>query len=126
MVYLIVNWVLSSLGLFVLANTLPGFHVSDQEAALIAAGVVGLMSGLLGTLLKYAGGVIGMAMSAAFLVIVDILLVRLSGLVVPGFTMQGFVPAIAGAIALLMLNLVLVRAARSKLDRLDSESLLRG
>ncbi len=126
MVYLIVNWVLSSIGLFALANTLPGFHISDQEAALIAAGVVGLMSGLMGTLLRYAGNVIGLAMSAAFLLTVDVFLVRVSGLLVPGFSMRGFGPAIMGALALLLLNLVLVRAARSKLGRLDSESLLRG
>ncbi len=107
--YLIINWVLSSASLLALATLLPGFRVTEFESAMIAAGIVGLISAALGTLLKHAVGRFSVSMSAVFLFIVDAFLFRVAALLVPGFAMRGFVPAVCGAVALLALNLFLLK-----------------
>ncbi|MGC9969193.1 MAG: phage holin family protein [Bryobacteraceae bacterium] len=120
MVYLIVNWVSSVLSLLAVASLVPGCQILEFESALVATGVVGLISAGLGALLKQASGAISLVLSSLFLLIVDTLLFRMSALVVPGFVMRGFTPAIAGAVVLLALNLVLPRVAPLKEDPLDS------
>lgn len=122
MVYLIVNWVSSVLSLLAVACLLPEVQILEFQSALVATGVVGLISASLGTLLKHASGAVGLALAGTFLAIVDTLLFRMSALVVPGFAMRGFAPAIAGAIVLLALNLVLLRVVALKEDPLDSWS----
>ena len=119
MVYLIVNWVCSVVGLLAVARLFPGFQVGEFASALIATAVVGLISANLGTLLKHAGGPVGLAITGAFLLLADTLLFRMSALLVPGFAMRGFAPAIAGAIVLLGLNLVLLRVVPLKENPLD-------
>ena len=110
MVYVILNWVLSVGCLLVVAGLLPGVRVHDFGSALVATGVVGLLSAILGLFLKYAGGTARlMVVYGFFLAVADAFLFRVSALVVPGFTMRGFAPAIVGALALLALNLVLLR-----------------
>jgi putative membrane protein len=120
MVYLIVNWVSSVLSLLAVASLVPGCQILEFESALVATGVVGLISAGLGALLKQTSGAISLVLSSLFLLIVDTLLFRMSALLVPGFAMRGFAPAIAGAVVLLALNLVLPRVAPLKEDPLDS------
>jgi len=120
MVYLIVNWLCSVAGLLLVARFFPGFQVAEFESALIATAIVGLISAGLGTLLKHAGRPAGLAMTGLFLALADTLLFRTSALLVPGFAMRGFAPAIAGAMVLLGLNLVLLRVVQLQENPLDS------
>jgi putative membrane protein len=124
MVYLMINWALSALGLLAVAAVAPGSRIIEIESVLVAVGVVGLISAGLGTVLRHAPGMFALAMSAVFLLIIDGALFRLSALVVPGFHMSGFGPAIAGALLLLALNVVLLRLARIRQADLDSRSLV--
>jgi putative membrane protein len=119
-VYLIINWLCSVAGLLLVARLFPGFQVAEFESALIAAAVVGLISAGLGTLLKHAGGPVGLAITGIFLVLTDTVLFRMSALLVPGFAMRGFAPAFAGAMVLLALNLALLRVVPLKENPLDS------
>lgn len=125
MVYLIVNWVSSVACLLVVAGLLPGVRVQDFGAALLAIGIVGLLSALLGLSLRYANSSVGLvALCSFFLTVVDAFLFRVSALLAPGFTMGGFFPAIVGAIVLLSLNLALMRLPLHD-DPLDTEPLWR-
>ncbi len=123
MVYLIVNWVLSIICLLAVSGLLPGVRILEFQSALAAAGVVGLLSALLGVILRHATGALALAVSGFFLAVVDAFLFRVSALVIPGFTMRGFTPAIIGALALLVLNLALLRWPL-KDNPFDSESAL--
>jgi putative membrane protein len=107
--FLIVNWLLSAIGLFTVAVALPGFRIFDYQSALIGAGSVGLLSALLATILRQVTGTPGLAAFGLLLVIVDTSLFRLSALLLPGFAMTGFVPAIVGALIVLVLNLAMFR-----------------
>ncbi|HOL73348.1 MAG TPA: phage holin family protein [Bryobacteraceae bacterium] len=123
MVYFIVNWVSSAVGLLLVAALLPGFRITDFQSAVIACGVVGLLSAGLGSLLKHAASYLTVALFGGLLLIVDAFLFRLSALLVPGFAMLGFLPALAGAALLLALNLALLRIPLKE-DPLDSGSWL--
>lgn len=124
MVYFILNWVASVMGLMLVAALLPGFRVTDFQSALIACGVVGLISAGLGTLVKHATGPVTVTVAGTVLLLSDTFLFRLSALLVPGFAMLGFLPALAGGTLLLGLNLALLRVPLKE-DPLDSESWLR-
>ncbi len=124
MVFVIINWVAGTMALLVLSSLFPGFRVSEFAAALIAAGVCGLLNSLLALVLRHITGVLSLAMSAAFLFLFDAFVFRVSALLVPGFAMRGFLPALAGSTVLLVLNLALVRYLRIKDEAFGSESAL--
>ena len=49
---LLLNWLLSAIGLLIVSYFMPGFHVSGFGAALLAALVIGLVNATLGLFLK--------------------------------------------------------------------------
>jgi putative membrane protein len=106
--------------LFILAAVFPGFRVLDFGAALVATGVVGLVSASLGVLLKHVTGPISLAMSSVFLLILNTLIFRISALLIPGFLMVGFLPALAGALLLLVLNGFLLRFVSMRAEALET------
>ncbi|HWR54832.1 MAG TPA: phage holin family protein [Bryobacteraceae bacterium] len=118
MVYLIINWFLSLMGLLGVTLFVPGFRVTDFASAVIAAGLVGLVSALIGLTLRHIGP-IAVVFSIALLGVLNTFLFRLSGLLIPGFAMNGFVPAICGAIALAVVNVATLRYAASLQDDFD-------
>jgi putative membrane protein len=127
MTYLILNWLLSTTGLLVLAALLPGFRVTSFPAALIAVGVVGLLHASVSTVFRPAAGQTGISAPAILLAVADTLVFRVVALLVPGFAMTGLYPALAGAVLLLALNLAMPRLTREREKTKDSavESLLR-
>ncbi|MGE5488145.1 MAG: phage holin family protein [bacterium] len=113
MAYLIMNWVLGILALLGVTIFVPGFRVTEIGSALIAAGTIGLAGALLSVPLKYTRGVASRGIAGSLIFIVDLVLFRLSGLMIPGFAMAGFVPALSGAAALMAVNAIALRYAPS-------------
>jgi len=66
----------------------------------------------------------GLAISAIFLFGIDICLFRLAALLVPGFAMLGFAPAVAGALVLIALHLIVLRVRRARETQVDSTPLM--
>ena len=110
---LLVSWLLSTVALLAVAFLAPGFRISSVESAVIVALVAGLVSSVLGLLLRLAGGPMSLALCAALLVLMDAFVFRAAALVVPGFAMLGLFPAFIGAILLSVLHLVLRCAEES-------------
>jgi putative membrane protein len=127
MVYLIINWVVSTLGLLVVAGLFPGFRILEVESALVAAAAVGLVHAALASLFQQAAGSAMRLLSGLLLLLllVDTVLFRLAALLVPGFAMLGLLPAFAGGLVLLALNLVLLRLARAWQAAYQSEPAIR-
>jgi putative membrane protein len=117
MLYLAVSWVLSSASLLGVAYLAPGFRIGGLEAAMIAAGAVALVAAVLGTLFHEITGPVGMIVSGLILFLTISVVFRLSALLVPGFAMQGFAPAFAGAGVVFLVQALL----RSLSERLHSE-----
>ncbi len=119
MVYLIINWVLGILALLGVTIFVPGFRATDVGSVLIAAGVIGLINAALSIVLNHLGSALSTTVWGALLLIFDTFLFRISGLMVPGFAMTGFVPAVSGGVVLMAVNAIALRYAASVVERFD-------
>ncbi len=106
---LLLHWILSALALIIVAHFVPGFHVAGLVPALIAAVVIGLLNATLGLLLKIITFPLSILTLGIFLLIINGVMILLASAVVPGFHVNGIVPAFWGAIVLALLGM-LIRA----------------
>jgi putative membrane protein len=107
MLYLIVSWFLSALSLIIVAHVVPGFHVQSFGTALIASLVIGLLNSTLGLLLKILTLPLTIVTFGLFLFVVNALILRMTSGLVSGFYVDGFGPALIGAIVLALVSTVM-------------------
>ena len=112
MLNLLLDWILSAVAIFLVAYVVPGFEISGFAAALLAALVVGLVNATLGLVLKILTFPITIVTLGIFWIVINALMLMLAASFVPGFSIQGFLPAFIGAIVLSLLNLVLRKIKR--------------
>lgn len=104
---LLVNWLLSSLSLIIVAYLVPGFEVKGLAAALIAPTVIGLVNATVGFILKILTLPITLLTFGLFLLVINALMLELAAFLVPGFAVQGFLSAFFGAILLSLVSMAL-------------------
>ena len=107
MLILILHWFLSALSLVIVAHIVPGFEVKGFGTALIAAVVIGLVNATLGLVLKILTLPLTIFTFGLFLLVINALMLKFAALLVPGFTVHHFWPALFGAIVLSLVNFVL-------------------
>ena len=108
---LLLNWVLSALAVWIVAQLVPGVHVSGPEAALIAALAIGFINATLGLLLKIITFPLTLLTLGLFWFVINALMLELASAVVPGFQVRGFWAAFVGAIVLSLVNMLLKSVA---------------
>ncbi|HVN93607.1 MAG TPA: phage holin family protein [Terracidiphilus sp.] len=106
---LLLHWILSALALIVVSRLVPGFHVNGLLPALIAAVVIGLLNATVGLFLKIVTLPLTILTLGIFLLVINGIMILLASAVVPGFHVNGFVPAFWGALILALLGM-LIRA----------------
>ena len=105
---LLLNWIMSGLAVWIVANVVPGIYVKGFVAALIAALVIGFINATIGALLKILTFPLTLLTLGLFWFVINALMLKLaSALLAPGFVVQGFVAAFVGAIVLSLVNMVL-------------------
>src|ERR1043166_744507 len=104
---IIVNWLLSALSLMIVAHVVRGFDVTGFTTALLAALVIGLVNATLGLFLKVVTFPLTLLSLGVFWIVINALMLKLATAFVPGFSIQGFLPAFFGAIVLSFVNLFL-------------------
>jgi putative membrane protein len=104
---LLLNWVLSALAVWIVAQVVPGVHVNGAVAALIAALAIGFINATIGALLKIITFPLTLITLGLFWFVINALMLKLASAVVPGFQVQGFIAAFIGAIVLSLVNLLL-------------------
>ena len=110
---LLLNWLLSAVGLLIVSYVIPGFHVSGFGAALIAALVIGLVNATLGLFLKIVTFPLTVLTLGIFWWIINALMLMFaSAILAPSFVVRGFWPALLGAIVLSLVNMILKALAR--------------
>jgi putative membrane protein len=112
MARLIAHWVLSALCILLVARFVPGISVNGFGAALLAAVIIGFVNGTLGFLLKILTFPLIVLTFGIFWIIINALMLKFASLLVPGFHVQGFVPAFWGAIILSLLNIAVRQVLR--------------
>jgi putative membrane protein len=106
MLNLLADWILSALALLAVAHIVPGFEVSGFGAALVAAIAVGLANATLGLLLKILTLPLTIFTLGIFWFVINAFMLKIAAAVVPGFTIQGFLPAFLGAVVLSLINIL--------------------
>ncbi len=95
----------------IVAHVVRGFDVTGFGAALIAALVIGLVNATIGLFLKIVAFPLTLLSLGVFWFVINALMLKLASAFVPGFNIQGFVPAFFGAIVLSLVNLFLKMVA---------------
>ena len=110
---LLLHWILSGLAVWIVAQLVPGFHVSGPFAALIAALVIGFVNATIGLLLKILTFPLTLVTLGLFWLVINALMLMLTGAIVPGFKVDSFGAALIGGLLLALFNL----AASALLNR---------
>jgi putative membrane protein len=105
--HLLVNWLLSALLLVVVAQIVPGFHLSGFGSALVAVLVIGLINATVGLLLTVLAAPLTLLTLGLFLLVINAIVLKLAAIVLPGFSIRGFSPALLAALLLALLHLLL-------------------
>ncbi len=104
---LLLNWVLSALAVWIVAQFIPGFVVHGVTAALIAALVIGFINATLGLFLKVITFPLTLITFGLFWFVVNAAMLELASAIVPNFEVHGFLAAFLGAIVLSLVNMFL-------------------
>jgi putative membrane protein len=103
---LLLNWLVSAIALWLVAQIVPGFHVSGLGSALIAVVIIGFVNATLGLLLKILTFPLTIVTLGVFWWVINALMIWLAASLVPGFAIAGFGSAFLGAIVLALVNMV--------------------
>jgi len=114
---LLLNWVLSALAVWIVAQVVPGVYVDGAIAALIAALAIGFINATIGFVLKVLTFPLTLLPLGLFWFVTNALMLELASALVPGFHVRGFFAAFVGAIVLSLVNLLLKAVVMPKADQ---------
>jgi len=107
MTNLLVTWLLSAVSLLIVGYVVKGFDIGGFGSALIAAVVLGLVNGTIGFFLKVVTFPLTILTLGLFWWVINAVMLKVAAALVPGFKINGFLPALVGALALSLVNLLL-------------------
>ena len=118
MLRLLLNWILSAVAVWVVAQVVRGVYVSGWKSALIAALVIGFINATIGFVLKVITFPLTVVTLGIFWLVINalMLLELASALLSPGFQVHGFLAAFIGAIVLSLVNMLLKAIVAPKED----------
>lgn len=96
----LLRWLVSALALILVTKLVVGFHVETFYSALIAALIVGLFNAIIRPVLIVLTLPITIVTLGLFTFVINALLLLLASTIVKGFTIDGFLPALMGALIL--------------------------
>jgi putative membrane protein len=102
----LLNWLLSAVALWLVAQIVPGFQINGLGSALIAVAVIGLVNATLGILLKILTFPLTVVTLGIFWWVINALMLWVASSFVPGFVITGFGSAFVGAIVLALVNML--------------------
>jgi len=105
--YWLIHWLLSGVALLIVAWVLPGIEVDSFGAALIAALVIGLAGATVGLILKIVLLPFIILTLGIVYFLINGLMLKLASELVPGFRVNGCLPAVFASILLTIVDYVL-------------------
>jgi putative membrane protein len=104
---MLLHWLLSALAILAVAHFVQGFYVNTLIAALVAAVVIGFINGTLGFFLKIVTFPLSILTLGIFLLVINAFMLKLAAAFLPGFRIDGFMPAFWGSLLLAFLNMAI-------------------
>jgi len=103
---LITRWLLTALSLILTAKIVPGIHIDNISTLFIAALVLGLINAIVRPLLIFFTLPLTIVTLGLFILLINGFTFWLAARFVPGFNVDGFLPAVLGAIVVSFLSFV--------------------
>lgn len=103
---LLVHLIVTALLLLLVSQFVNGIHVNGLGSALLAALVLGVVNFLVRPILVLVTLPVTILTLGLFLIVINALMLMLTGALVPGFVVTNFVSAFLAAVLLGLLNLV--------------------
>jgi putative membrane protein len=100
----LINWLISGLAIMITAYLLPGVRVSGFVAALLTAVVLGLINAFIKPVLSLLTLPLTILTLGLFSLVLNALLIMLTGKIVSGFQVAGFWWALAFSVVLALVN----------------------
>ncbi len=104
---IILSLVLNAVALIATTYIVPGFHVASFTTAILAAIVLGVVNTFIKPVLSFITAPLTVVTLGLFAFVVNAVVLFIVSAIVPGFTLNGWVPAILGAIVLSVVSTVL-------------------
>jgi putative membrane protein len=100
----IITWIVTALSLLITAYLVPGMHIDSGFAAAVGAIVLGLVNAIVKPILLILTFPLTILTLGLFLLVVNAMTLGLVGYFTPGFTIDGFLPALIGSIVLSLIS----------------------
>jgi putative membrane protein len=104
MIGIILKWAAGAAALYIVTQFIPGVSVSNAQSAFIAALLIGLVNATLGNLLKLLTLPIGCLTLGLSSLVINALMFLLVGNLLRGFSVNGFIPAFLGSLAMSLIS----------------------
>jgi putative membrane protein len=105
-------WLLNTVALLVVAYIVPGIHVQDLMAAIVAALVLGLVNAVIRPILVLLTLPVTVLTLGLFILVINGLMFQLAAWVVPGFEVAGLWWAVLGALVFSIITFLLSAAVQ--------------
>jgi putative membrane protein len=103
----ITTWLITTISLLVTAYFVPGFHLQNIAAAIIAAAVLGLVNAIVRPVLFLLTLPITVLTLGLFSFVVNALTLWLASAFSSGFSIDGFLPALIGSLVMSLVSALL-------------------
>lgn len=100
----LLTWVLAVVSLLITASVVPGVQIQSIPAAAVAAIVMGLVNAIVKPILVVLTLPLTILTLGLFLLVVNAISLSLVGFFTPGVQVEGFWPAVIGAIVLSLVS----------------------
>ena len=101
---IIISLILNIFALYVVAYLVPGFEIEGLTAAVVAAIVIGVINTLIKPILQLIALPITIITFGIFAFVINVFLLWLASVIVPGFVIDGFWTAIISSIVLSLVS----------------------
>lgn len=104
MIDFLIRWALTMLSVWVAAYFLDGIVYTGWHALAVAALVLGILNAIIKPVLMLLSLPLLLVTLGLFLLVINALILKLTGILVPGFDVTGFWTAIGGALIISVVN----------------------
>lgn len=116
---MLIRWVLNTLALLIVVHVVPGFGYRSILSLAIAAAVLGLLNALVRPVLFLLTLPLTIVTLGLFVIVLNAVMLELTAMLVPGFSIEGFGWAMLGAILLSLVSFFTNRIGRAPRGQVD-------
>ena len=107
MVRFITTWLITAISLLVTAYFVPGFHLNNLVAAIVAAAILGLVNAVVRPVLFMLTLPITVLTLGLFSFVINAFTLWIASAFSSGFAIDGFLPALVGSLVMSLISALL-------------------